>query len=196
MIHENYTSSSKSSHSLYLSLIGFLNVTQGEDDDEIDVGELGSGGSGPSTDDSQGPSPAAARQVPEPRKIMSSRESKRPSLAKMVLALDSVSAQQRALQQILNTIQILSAREAIVAALLPTTIPTTGQVERDNDLGKSHWVDSDSMETSILSPSSFAFSTDGSIKEDMTGEGGGEALASQVRCYIIFCQEISSSRIF
>lgn len=41
----------------------------------------------------------------------------RPSLTKVVLTLPSLAAQYQALQQILNGLQILNAREAVVAAL-------------------------------------------------------------------------------
>jgi len=43
----------------------------------------------------------------------------RPSLAKIVLSLESSASQQHALQQILNALQIINAREALVAALAP-----------------------------------------------------------------------------
>lgn len=41
----------------------------------------------------------------------------RPSLSKIVLSLESLPSQQQALQQILNALQIINSREAIVAAL-------------------------------------------------------------------------------
>lgn len=48
----------------------------------------------------------------------------RPSLAKILVSLESTSAQQQALQHILNALQIMLAREIIVAALLPPHSPT------------------------------------------------------------------------
>jgi len=158
-------------------VLGYLNIPV-EEEEEMEAGEL-RGQSGPSSDESQGPSPAAGMpEQPHGPKKKVGGEPKRPSLAKMILALDSVSAQQRALQQILNTIQILSAREAIVAALLPAPAPTSDQ--REEELPKSFWRDvTKSMDTSILSPSSLIFSLEDSVKEDGTGQGGGEAQASQ-----------------
>jgi len=43
----------------------------------------------------------------------------RPSLSKILVSLESTSAQQQALQHILNALQIMIAREIIVAALVP-----------------------------------------------------------------------------
>ena len=47
------------------------------------------------------------------------RKSQRPSLARIILSLESNVAKQQALQHILNTLQILYAREAVVSALTP-----------------------------------------------------------------------------
>ena len=54
-----------------------------------------------------------------------SGKSSRPSLSKIILSLESPSAQQQALQQILNSLQIINARELIVMAL---TCPHTATV--------------------------------------------------------------------
>ena len=47
------------------------------------------------------------------------RKSQRPSLARIILSLESNVAKQQALQHILNTLHILYAREAVVSALTP-----------------------------------------------------------------------------
>ena len=43
----------------------------------------------------------------------------KPSLARIILSLESNAAKQQALQHILNALQILSSREAVVSALTP-----------------------------------------------------------------------------
>ncbi|XP_022244118.1 E3 ubiquitin-protein ligase HERC2-like isoform X2 [Limulus polyphemus] len=53
----------------------------------------------------------------------------RPSLSKVLLSLESNSARQQALQQVLQALQILYARESVVSALLPHTEITTVQVQ-------------------------------------------------------------------
>lgn len=52
------------------------------------------------------------------------RKPTRPSLTKIVLSLQTLSSQHQALQQILNALQIINAREAIVSALLAGTAST------------------------------------------------------------------------
>jgi hypothetical protein len=48
----------------------------------------------------------------------------RPSLTKIVLSLQTITSQHQALQHIINALQIINAREAIVAALLPSNLAT------------------------------------------------------------------------
>uniref|UniRef100_T1IYS2 HECT-type E3 ubiquitin transferase n=1 Tax=Strigamia maritima TaxID=126957 RepID=T1IYS2_STRMM len=53
--------------------------------------------------------------------VASSSKLIRPSLAKIVLALDTNAARQQALQHILHTLQILFARDIVISALMPHT---------------------------------------------------------------------------
>lgn len=58
---------------------------------------------------------------PNSNNASTSAKQNRPSLAKLALAFDSNAARQHALQHILNTLQILFAREAVVSSLIPHT---------------------------------------------------------------------------
>lgn len=115
----------------------------------------------------------------------------RPSLSKILVSLESTSAQQQALQHILNALQIMLAREIIVAALLP---PHSPSLSLTNNL---HNADADKVSTSDLqklppdvstrcdslgtSPSltSLLLSLEGSVAKDVDvmAQGGGEAPA-------------------
>ncbi|CAG7818352.1 unnamed protein product [Allacma fusca] len=111
-------------------------------------------------------------------------KSSRPSLSKIILSLESAPAQQQALQQILNSLQIINARELIVAAL--TSPHTVTVATKQDSVGNSnqgikmlkdlspHY---DSFASS-QSLTSLILSMDGSLaKDEDFAQGGGEAPA-------------------
>ena len=125
---------------------------------------------------------------------LSSKKSSRPSLSKIILSLDSIPSQQQALQQILNALQIINSREAIVAALAsPHTLssskvpqgsePAEPQSERLLKDLSTHF---DSFASS-QSLASLMMSMEGSIvaKEDDSAQGGGEGPADEAGDFLV-----------
>ncbi|ODN06550.1 E3 ubiquitin-protein ligase HERC2 [Orchesella cincta] len=117
--------------------------------------------------------------------IVSDDKPNRPSLSKILVSLESTSAQQQALQHILNALQIMIAREIIVAALVPPhstslinnnefdKVSTSGLQKIPPDLSTR----CDSLGTSP-SLTSLMLSLDGSVAKDVDmAQGGGEAPA-------------------
>jgi hypothetical protein len=99
----------------------------------------------------------------------------RPSLARIILSLESNAAKQQALQHILNALQILYSREAVVSALIPhggqpTTSKMTAASNSLLDAGNEN------KAVSLASPES---PSDIDSAADLIGggPGGGEAPA-------------------
>ena len=103
----------------------------------------------------------------------------RPSLTKIILSMSSVSAQQNSLLQLLNALQIMYARMAVVAALSSPSLGRTSASRRSSK-SKIYWDSSIYGDSagSLHSYSSPLRSITGSalIKEELI-EGGGEAPA-------------------
>jgi E3 ubiquitin-protein ligase HERC2 len=80
------------------------------------------------TPPAQAPPRDSETQSSNKKSSTSAKAPGRPSLSKIVLSLESSASQQHALQQILNALQIVNAREALVAALAPhhTAVPVKG----------------------------------------------------------------------
>jgi hypothetical protein len=103
----------------------------------------------------------------------------RPSLAKIILSMDSVAAQQNSLLQLLNSLQIMYARMAVVAALTSHKSGIRNSASRRSSKSKLYW-DSDIYDESAGSLPSYSspfHSVTGSVIKEELFEGGGEAPA-------------------
>ena len=74
------------------------------------------------------------------------RKQSRLSLSRILLSLDSNASKQKSLQHILNALQIIYAREAVVAAIAPHTNNVTAPAATDNN--------NDNVSTALNAPES------------------------------------------
>ena len=127
---------------------------------------------------------------------ISGKKTLRPSLSRIVLSLESNSAKQQALQQILAGLQVLCSREAIVAALAPHgggPRTTSTKMAEDAGMGENEMKDlspesaatppSELPIATLDSPTGDALDSDNEMSESVSGDvtgggGGGEAPAS------------------